>query len=164
MKRHFHSLFAAIGMLLLLLAPAGDAVAQDRPVAFGVQGGFADDMDFGIGGRAQYDLDPGLREGIDLIGSFLYFFPEDEGIFDRDYWELNADAVYVLRSADLRPYVGSGLNVARFSTDDGFDEVSDTELGLNLIGGLRVGDGFFAEARVQLSGGEQFLVTSGFVF
>lgn len=63
----------------------------------------------------------------------------------------------------VAPYVGGGLNIAHSS-----NATSNTELGVNLLGGLRFGIGpvvkGFSEVRLELSGGEQFVVTFGVLF
>lgn len=71
----------------------------------------------------------------------------------------------------FRPYVGGGLNFARWSMDIPAElkpfiegSASDTELGLNLIGGAEFGVGRFkpfAELRAQISGGEQVVLAAG---
>lgn len=104
------------------------------------------------------------------MGTFDYFFPDIEGY---NYFEVNANALYSLPLAGItgfRPYVGGGLNIARGSLDidlpEGLGDISasDTELGLNLIGGAEFGIGRirpFAELRAQIAGGEQFVLTGG---
>jgi opacity protein-like surface antigen len=141
---------------------------------FGVQGNYADDADFGVGARAQFGLDS-VQEGLGLVGSFDYYFPgaDDDSELGVDvdvtYWEINANLVYTLtKSGSLAPYVGAGLNVAHAgaSAESGGVEVSvdETELGANLLGGVRFSDRFFAEAKIELSGGEMFVITGGILF
>lgn len=136
-------------------------------VSFGAQASYADDMDFGIGAR----LYAGLPfTGVEFVGTFDYFFPSVDGY---NYLEVNANALFSLPVANMpafRPYVGGGLNIARLSMDvpDALQQLgaddSDTELGLNVIGGAEFGIGRFkpfAELRAQISGGEQFVLSGG---
>ena len=73
-----------------------------------------------------------------------------------------------LNATTLKPYVGGGLNIARVSVDLGsFGSASDTEIGLNVLGGLKLnlsGLDAFTEARLSLGGGEQFAVMFGILF
>lgn len=136
-------------------------------ISFGAQASFADETDFGIGARIYAGLP---LTGLELVGAFDYFFPSEEGL---NYFEVNANALYSLPLAGMtgfRPYVGGGLNIARGSLDvdlpEGFGDIStsDTEMGLNLIGGLEFGFGPikpFAELRAQIAGGEQIVLTGG---
>lgn len=160
--------------LTLLAAGAGSVSAQ----RFGVQANWSDDFDFGVGGRVEMPLpnlltSEGALANTYLIGSFDYFFPDCDNAltgFDCSYWELNAGLAIPLASASLDPYVGAGLNLARVSFDyDGnvprVDvDASETEVGLNLLGGLRFPLGSvsaFGEGRFELGGGEQLVLTFG---
>lgn len=149
--------------LLLLLAPVG-AICDDR-VHVGGQLNWADDADFGVGGRVMVGLP--TYPGLELLGSFDLFFPDG----DVDYWEINGNAVYnfpIPEGLSVRPYTGGGLNIAHIDAGGrGFGRGEDTDLGLNLLGGVKFPlDNFtpFAEARVELGGGEQFVLTGGFLF
>lgn len=149
--------------MLLLAVGAGSAQAQD--FRWGPQLSLADDADFGLGARLEHDF---AAPPLTLIGSFDWFFPDG----DVDYWELNANLVYNFRIADaptVTPYVGGGLNIAHASwdSDELLDDSSDTEPGLNILGGVRFDAGSiapFVEARVEIEGGEQFVVTGGILF
>jgi hypothetical protein len=61
--------------------------------------------------------------------------------------------------------VGAGLNLAHVSVDvPGVPGGSDTDLGLNALAGLRFPLGTFsafAEARAELGGGKQLVLTFG---
>jgi opacity protein-like surface antigen len=143
-----------------------------------VQASWADDVDLGIGGRIEIGLDNKIATSGPLsraffITSFDYFFWDcDEGSslyeVDCSYWELNPGIGVPLPATGLNPYVGAGLNIARASVDlnvPGFeDDASDTEIGLNLLGGLKFNIGSlpsFVEGRLELGGGEQFVLTFG---
>ena len=157
---------AAVGVM------AAPAQAQ---VQFGVQANYAEDVDFGIGARGQFGLGEMLNaEGglADLIGvvSFDYYFWDCSA--DCSYFEINGNALYPVEveGSDLAPYVGGGLNIARASLDSGVTgvgDVSETDVGLNALGGLNFDLGGFAafvEAKIEVGGGEQFVLTFGGLF
>jgi opacity protein-like surface antigen len=165
--------------MLVLAALAAPSFVQaqtaDSPlVRFGLQGNWADEADFGVGARVQFDLDDVYR-GLGAVASFDYFFPEDDDLVeslgvdtDTTYWEVNANATYTLRGR-IAPYFGAGLNLAHGSVDLDvgrfeLENEGDTELGVNLLGGVRFARHLFAEGRIELGGGEQFVLTAGFVF
>lgn len=153
------ALAVALGSGLLVV---DSARAQ---VHLGPQISIADHADVGLGGR----LVAGVEDysGLEVIGSVDIFFPDG----DFDYWEINGNAVYnfeIVGAPSLRPYAGGGLNVAHTDFDDeipGGD--GDTDLGLNLLAGSKFPlEGFtpFVEVRGEISGGEQLVVTGGFLF
>ncbi|MDX1577916.1 MAG: hypothetical protein R3266_05505 [Gemmatimonadota bacterium] len=168
-RRAFGLVVVAFGMAF------GVSTLAAQDVRVGGQVSFADDADFGIGPRLAIEL-PGVSEGLWLVGTFDYFFP-DEGFLgdgtDVDYWELNGNAIYTIRLPDapnVEPYIGAGINIARFSSQVETEpevDVSDTNVGLNILGGLDFPlQGFtpFVEARIEIDGGEQFVVTGGILF
>lgn len=163
-------LLTAVCTVFALVAMAGPAQAQ---VQFGPQISYADDFDFGVGARAQFGLGSLFGEegaAADLVGvaSADFFFP-DCGFGDCSYMEINGNVLYPIEIEDsgIAPYVGGGLNIARFSTDFEGVSASDTEIGLNALGGINFALGplsAFTEARIELSGGEQFVLTFGALF
>ncbi len=147
----------------------------------GPQVSWDDDTDLALGGRIEFGLgslnrSEGAVSRMFGIVSFDYFFPDcDEGLsfieVDCSYWEANIGVGVPLVVEGIDPYVGGGFNVAHTSFE--FPEPSpaldadDTEVGLNLLGGIRFRLGAlssFAEARFELSGGEQFVLTFGALF
>lgn len=148
------------------------AVPADAQVHFGPQVSYADDADFGIGARVVAGVPD--YAGFEVAGSFDYFFPDG----DVDYWEINGNVLYnfAIEGVDsFRPYAGAGLNVARFDANvedtgiPGFEfDGSSTELGLNLVGGGKFATDAavtpFVEARLEIEGGEQFVLTGGLLF
>ena len=149
---------------LLILAP-GAAQAQ---IGLGAQLNWGDDVDLGVGVRGTYTLPTTFP--LEVIGSFDYFFPSVgvSGI-DVNYWEINANVVYLfsISSAVVAPYAGTGLNFAHASvssTEFLDTSVSDSEMGLNILGGAKFNLGQvmpFGELRVELGGGEEFIFTAG---
>jgi opacity protein-like surface antigen len=154
----------ATGAAMALAISAGSAQAQ----AFGVQANYANDFDFGIGARLEYGLpnlitSSGKLANTFLIGSVDFFFP-DCGGGDCSYMEGNLNLAVPVGASSLRPYAGAGLNYARISVDTGFGDASSSEIGVNVLGGLRFnlgGMSTFGEARYELGGGEQFVLTFG---
>jgi hypothetical protein len=155
-----------VSLAAILLTP-GAAAAQ---FMLGAQGNWGDSSDFGVGARVAYGM-PVSSQRIELVGMFDWFFPqsESEGI-DVTYWEINANVNYVIpvRSQQVATYVGAGLNVAYAKVDvgDSIGSASNTEYGLNILGGIR-GTGKiapFGEVRFDIAGGEQFVFTAGVSF
>ncbi|HEX6309277.1 MAG TPA: hypothetical protein VFZ69_13870 [Longimicrobiales bacterium] len=154
--------FAAVAAALVI--GTSDARAQ----AFGVQGSWGDDSDFGIGARLELGVpnlltSTGPLANTYVIGSFDWFFPDNDQI-DFDYWEINLNLAVPITATSIDPYAGLGLNIAHISVDALGDDGSDTEVGLNLLGGLRFNLGTlgaFTEGRFELGGGEQFVLTFG---
>lgn len=141
-----------------LLVGGREASAQ---VQFGVQANLATETDLGIGARAIFPVEQ-LLVGMEGIVSFDYFFPDN-----FDFWELNGNLVVPVRLAEgFVPYLGGGLNVGFFSTDEdlvGFD-YGDTEVGLNLLGGFKFATTRlrpFVEVRAAIAGAEQIVFTGG---
>lgn len=163
----------ALAGLVLIAAPA----AAENPVSFGGQLSWADDTDLGIGARVLVGTD-NIVEGSRFAGSFDWFFPDDGGGVDISYWEINLNGHYMLPievEAPIDFYAGGGLNIASISVDyddlGGFGidgSADDTDIGLNILGGLDFGIndslGGFGELRIELGGGEQFVLTGGLHF
>lgn len=150
------------------------AQPADAQVRFGPQVSYADDFDLGVGARAEFGLGSLFGEDgalADLTGmlAFDYYFPDcgsGFGDFDCSYWEINANVHYPLDLGEgIAPYVGGGLNFARFSVDvdSGFGSfgASSSDIGLNALGGIKFMAGSLAagaEAKIELGGGEQFVI------
>lgn len=110
---------------------------------------------------------PALGEGVDFLGDFTFFFPDVEGL---DYWELNGNITYAIpvEGSSVAPFFLGGLNVAHVSVDGvGIGDSSNTELGLNLGGGIKFDAGTLEPivgGRVELSGGEGFVIFASLPF
>lgn len=125
------------GRVVWMLALAGlfvlPGLAQAQ-VDFGVRGGFYNDADAGFLGA----------EMVIPISRPWYFNPNVEYVFvdDGDLWTANADFHYDLHSSsNLAPWVGAGAAVIFSSIDPprgcrNCDSDDETDLGLNLLGGL----------------------------
>jgi hypothetical protein len=141
------ALFAALAVFAL--AP-GEGQAQ---VTLGPTVAFHEDFDFGIGAALGLPLDS-FGPGFGFLADVIWFFPE---FFD--YLELNGNVTYdfPLEDSTIVPFVLGGLNVARASGGG----TSNTELGLNLGGGIEFDAGTLRPTvglRVELSGGEGFVI------
>jgi hypothetical protein len=140
-------------MAVVALLAAGTSFAAE----YGVQASFADNsIDFGIGGRVIADMDQ-LADGVRLIGSFDYYFPDG----GWHYWELNGNLVYAfhLRRSRIEPYAGAGLVLGH--------RTGNSELGLNLLGGINLPTKSlkpFVEAKVELRDGGPFVIAVGLRF
>lgn len=155
-----------LGIATALAISAGNLHAQ----RLGAQLSWGDDTDLGLGARVEVGLPnvfttTGALARTYFIGSFDYFFVDCN---ECTYWELNGNLAVPIAAAGVDPYVGAGLNIAHISLDLGIlDDQSDTELGVNLLGGVRFPIGTvssFGEARLELGGGEQFVLTFGVLF
>lgn len=152
----------------LALAPAA-ATAQ---IGIAPQISRGDDSDFGVGARLAFRLP--TQVPLELTGAFDFFFPSED--FIDSYWEVNANVNYIVEAVEslFVPYVGGGLNVAGVKTKDAelpgggtIEGRSDTEIGANLLGGIRyLGTAAtpYVEVRYEINGGEQVVFTLGLIF
>ncbi|MFQ5746524.1 MAG: hypothetical protein ACE5HF_04810 [Gemmatimonadota bacterium] len=156
----------ALGSLLLAAAHPRGLAAQAR---FGAQLDIGDDQDLGLGGRVVLGLvEP---KGFDFVGSFDWFFPDEPPGVDVTYWEINGNLIYSLdlpAVPSVGPYIGGGINIAHRNREfsNGTD-ASDTDAGLNLLGGATLDTRSvtpFLELRLEIEGGDQFVVAGGVLF
>jgi opacity protein-like surface antigen len=144
---------------------AGAAPAEKK--AFGVHVSWADDADFGVGAHLNYPANR-LFGGQPIFAQVAvdWFFPGS----DITYLELNWNLNYRFSvQSSIRPYAGAGLNIAYADGNCGADvDCSDTEFGLNLVGGVDFKPMGkltpFVQGRFELSGGEQFVLSGGVHF
>lgn len=153
-------------LALLILTPG----ALQAQISIGGQVSWGDDSDLGLGARGTFRL-PTKAAPLEIIGTVDYFFPGDVAGLDLTYWEINANLVYLFRvpAPIVTPYAGAGLNLAHASIDGGTPgvELSDTQLGLNFLGGAKFNVGSvtpFGELRMEFDGGDQFLISAGVLF
>lgn len=102
--------------------------------------------------RLQPNVELGLGDGLTLLA-------------------VNLEGAYRFSSKwdSWTPYLGGGPGVNFIGTDDeGLSNGSDTEVGLNLLGGidrgLASGNRFFMETKLGLSGSPDFKFTVGWTF
>jgi hypothetical protein len=151
-------------LVAILLMAAGTNEARAQGFRWGPELSLADDADFGIGARMEFDF---AGSPLTLIANGDVFFPGN----DITWIELNANLIYnfdLASAPTVTPYAGGGLNIRYASWDNGsLDNDSDTDPGLNLLGGVRFDAGSispFVEAKFEIEGGDQFVVTGGILF
>lgn len=143
----------AVGLALLVGVSAA-AEAQSGPMQFGPRIGYNFEAEeFTIGAHF---IKP-LTSAIAFYPSFDYFLIDEGTMFG-----INADLRYQMPAENLQwLYLGAGLGITRFS----FEGSSNTDAGLNLIGGFQpVGSSRikpFAEARLLIGDGSAFAVVGG---
>jgi len=154
-------LLVAVCLAVFVLVPSAGYAQLDM----GGQLSWGDEFDLGLGARVVLRI-PSERVPLEAIGTFDYFFPDED---DLNYWELNTNVVYRIpvQVPMLTPYAGAGINIAHVSIDTDAVDASDTEIGLNLLGGIKYDAGpftSFGELRFELDGGEQFVLSLGVLF
>ena len=150
-------LLCAVALVGLLGIP----VSASAQATVGPLLAFHDDVDFGVGGFVAIPV-PSLNPNLSVVPSFLYYFPDG-----GDYWEINGDVQYsfdVSPDTPVLPFAFAGLNFANFG-GDGAD--SQTEIGLNLGGGIEFrADSLnpFAGAKFTIGDVDGFVVFAGLGF
>jgi opacity protein-like surface antigen len=127
---------------------------------------FLEGGDFGLGVRSEFGTST-----LALILSFDYYFPESE-ITDVNFYELNANIAFTFPTEGFRPYVGGGVGIARVSFDEDFFVDSETQTGVNILGGVKFGGGGitpYVEGRYVIYGDDEafdnrFILTGGILF
>lgn len=154
----------SFGLLAALLVPAG-ALAQGPATAFGPRIGLSIDPDqLVLGGHMVVgDLAPDVT----FNPSLEFGFGDDATVI-----ALNVDGAYHFRieGSSWRPYAGFGLGINFIEVDlpAPFDDVSDTEVGANLIVGAgvptRSNNRFFTELRFGLGDIPELKIMAGWLF
>jgi hypothetical protein len=166
--RRLNLALGAVALVLVMPALSQGQVQAGPYVAF------HDEADFGIGAFVSIPV-PEIHEDVSFVGDFGYYFPGDRyQVVEWDYWEANADLMlrFPLDDSRFTPWVMGGLNVGHTNSvvdDEGFLEESgsDTEIGLNIGGGLTFGEGStlpFAGFKFELDGGEGAVIFAGVSF
>jgi len=171
----------------LIGAPAPVAAGD---VQFGPRFDVSDDADLGVGADVRWTFladDPRLA----LSASFDYFFPDDgtddfddalagfEDLLPRDvplpfdfnpdtnveYWEANLNLTWDFTSdRAVVPYAGVGVNYGHSKVSAfGFDS-DESDVGANVLAGVRIKQRFYVEAKQEAGGGELFVLTVGVRF
>ena len=128
--------FVAI-LAVALAAFASPAMAKGT---MGLRGGFSLDPD---------DFLIGLHFKSDPLGEDLYLVPSVEAGFGDITWiGGNVDLHYVFNtSSEKKPYIGGGGTLNWFDSDGGDD---DLEFGGSVLGGLKLNQKLFLEAKIGL--------------
>ena len=181
------SLWALLAAAIVVGLSAAPAQAQG--VRFGVHGNFGTGMrngyattdggDANLGGGVRVVWELGLHhEGLSLMGS-VDVFQAKTFLSVRDvtgfelfttggrYYEGNLNATYSWGKEKLNFYVGLGANIANDTLDKDFiTTVTDNEafdIGGNVLFGAKALNHVFAEARYEVKGGGQMMLTLGFL-
>lgn len=145
----------ALAVAAALVAVPSFAQAQ---TTLGPTVAFHNDFDFGVGAALTMPLES-VHQNIGLLADVIIFFPED-GV---DYFEINGNLTYdfAVEDSNMVPFLLAGLNVARISVDVGGFSGSNTDMGLNLGGGLKFTAGNLRPMvglRLEIEGGDGFVL------
>ena len=175
-----------IASTVLLAALWTRPAAHAADVQVGPRLSISDDADFGVGADVRWAFlkaDP--RLALTLSGD--YFFPDrgdqDEafdafrGLFgdldlpfdldtDVEYWEANLNLTwdFTQRRAPVVPYAGLGANYAHAKVSFFGIDTDESDIGVNVLAGMRIKDRFYVEAKQEAGGGELFVMTVGVRF
>lgn len=134
--------------------------------------------DPGIGARLE------LGESFRFLATFDYYFVDadilgdhPEGNFDLKFYEVTGDLAYYFPTGPARPYLGAGASISKRTfnnvTLSNFFDDNKSNVGFNVLGGVKFNDGGtvepFVEARGVFYGGNEsfhnrFVLTGGIVF
>ncbi len=135
---------------VLLITFSTTAFSQD--IKFGVGATYGDKTDFGIHGRALFEL----NDDIDLVGGFTFFLQNG-----MTMWQINADGHYTFSEKDDFSFYGlAGLNYSYIKVT-GF--TGNSEIGFDIGAGVEYKN-FFGEAKFDTGMGDQFAITVGMYF
>ncbi len=160
-------LLLAAGLASVMLVP-GTAFGQ---AYIGAQGNWGDRFDWSVGGRFTVDLTPKMKP-VAFVATYDYFWPQDLVLVNREYWEVNVNAMFMQRiygrgAGHAAGYFGLGLNIADItekSKTTGEETFTDTRYGLNILGGTKYKVGRvapFFEFGFTIEGSKQFKITAG---
>ena len=154
----------------LVVAATFTAPAANAQIGFVVQGSYGMDVEaIGVGGGLSFGLGSmTANSGISAEATFDYFFTDDP----LQFWEINGNALYDIKSVNGL-YVGAGVNYANSSIDSDFCDndifevdCSTSDIGLNVLSGFKFsgGKGPFVQAKFEVGGGEQLVISGGIRF
>lgn len=137
----------------LALAP----MTAEAQVQLGPTLAIHDRFDVGIGATLSGQA-PSLGQGVGFMADFVFYFPDVD-----DYFELNGNITYdfPLENSTVVPFVLGGLNIGRRSFEVNGREEDNTEVGINLGGGIVFDAGTFRPSvalKVDVGGYEGFVV------
>jgi opacity protein-like surface antigen len=129
----------ALAMALFAGGMQGQALAQsveNKVEALGFVGGVTDNGGFTFGGGLQVGLNSRLL-GVAEVG---YIAVDGDNVSAVSV-DLNAHYLFPTGNSKMTPYLLGGLGIIKTSVSVGTVDVSDTDAGLNLGGGLRIDGG-----------------------
>lgn len=155
--------FAAIlAVALPFLAPRAEAQIAFMPY-LGYDFEVADGaLLLGVG--AEFGILPGaLPVGLALRPAAEYYFTDIDGF---SFFQVNADviATFTPPLANIGVYGGAGLAMGFSSFEFMGESQSDTDFGLNLLGGVTIGSGFvvpFVQGRMTMMENSRFGIQGG---
>jgi len=173
----------AVAAAAVLAIGPGTASASD--IQFGPRLHVSDHADLGVGADVRWTFLPSDRR-LALTASFDYFFPDDDRddlddalrdisdlfggalppVFDleveQEYWEANLNLTWDFgRAGTVVPYAGVGVNYAEARTTVLGFESDASDVGANVLTGVRIARRFYVEAKREAGGGELFVLTVG---
>lgn len=162
MKKFFASISCALLLGVLALPSQAQVTVDLGPrVGFDIGG---DIEELFIGADARFGI---ADVPVDFGATFDYYLVESGVTF----YQINLNAYYDFLMEDMPfvPYAGAGLGISRISYDLGEvgeflgqNSISDSDTGINLIGGARFNAGnVFPFAQIQLTIGDLDLFTIG---
>jgi len=170
---------AAVAALVALQPSAANAQAQTSGTRFGVEAALGTNNNVGIGAGAfvKFHLAEISEHPITGRATFDYFFPSSSnfGGYTAHYWQIEADGLYdiVNKSSTTKPYIGAGITYSKWSYGGGYCNLfgiscSTSWTGLDFVGGLNFMSNSklmpFVEAKIDVSGGSEFLIRAGIHF
>lgn len=154
--------------MMLVIGISSTATAQEG--AFTIGAGLAYGSEIGGDGEMGLDLHAlyGVTNDIRVGAGFTYYLVDAPAGVDFSASELNLDGHYMfMNDSELAVYGLAGLSIGMVSVESGGISNSDSEIGINLGGGLEYNMGsiaLFAEPKYTISGFEQFVVKGGVRF
>jgi len=163
-----HARFASLVLLLALMTSGAPPAHAQLRLDVAPRLGFdlvGDVEEFFLGVDARIGL---VALPVILNPAFDYYFTEG----NLNVYQFSINALYPLRYPGMRPYIGGGIGISRISIDrDGrrlgaFDR-SDTDVGLNFIGGVVFRTGNlrpFAQGQITFGDLDLFTLSGGLLF
>jgi hypothetical protein len=157
-----------LGLLAAALGLTGGARPAQAQFRFGGGAAWGSDSDLGISARFLLGLGTQVAQR-DLTGQFSAAWFVDACDFDCTYVEFTPAAFVPFAGTDIVPFAGAGLNLSHASIDTPFEnaDVSNTEIGLALLGGILFPIGSLTgqgEGRVTLGGSQQLMLSFSVLF
>ena len=160
-------------LIAVALVVVGASTAEAQRL--GAQISWGDESDIGVGVRGEWDFankltTTGAFSRAFIIGQLDYYFIDCQSGVSCTWLEINPSMAvpFTLTGSTIKPYAGAGLHFVYARQSAGGVSNSDTDMGLNLLGGLKFGMGgmdAFTEARLGLGGdAEQLALSFGFLF
>jgi opacity protein-like surface antigen len=163
--------FVALTVVAVVLAVASPLTAQAQMESnSGFEIGPRVTIDVGdieevaLGADVRYDLSERVDAPIQLNGAFDYYFAGDVGNADATIYTIDLNGHYMLPTeATFSPYVGGGLGI----TSSEVGNVSNTDTGINLVGGVEFDTGSFqpfVQGQITLGDLDRIGITGGLLF